>query len=111
MGQVGLVWRIKAGKAQEYEARHARVWPELERLLCDSGVRTFHIYRWGEIVFGHMTVEDYSRLTERFSAELIAARWEAEFKELIEYPNADRITGWPERLRHVWSLNAGPSVT
>jgi L-rhamnose mutarotase len=109
MQRVGHVWKIRPGRASDYDSRHARVWPELERLLRDAGVRAFHIYRRGEIVFSHMEVEDYAKLTTRFSDAPIAARWEAEFKDILEYPNADPITGWPERLHHVWSLDDAAS--
>jgi L-rhamnose mutarotase len=104
MERIGLVWRIRAGCVREYERRHARVWPELERVLRELGVRSFHIYRWGEIVFSHMDVENYGSLTERYAREAVAKRWEAEFSELLEYPNSDPKSGWPERLQHIWSL-------
>ena len=34
----------------------------------------------------------------------VAQRWEEELGDVIEYPNADPETGWPERLEEVWSL-------
>lgn len=106
MEHVGHVWRIRPGRVEEYDRKHAQVWPELERVLRDGGVQSFHIYRRGEIVFSHMDVKDYQRLTEVFAHDPVAMRWEKEFAELLEYPNADPVTGWPERLRHVWSLEA-----
>jgi len=35
---------------------------------------------------------------------VIAQRWEEEMADVLEYPNADPETGWPERLPEVWSL-------
>jgi L-rhamnose mutarotase len=101
--RVGHVWRVRPGRADEYDRLHASVWPELEALLRDAGVRSYHIYRWGDVVFSHMDVEDFTTLVERFGSDPIAQRWEREFSELLEYPNADE-NGWPERARHVWSL-------
>jgi L-rhamnose mutarotase len=102
--RVGHVWRVRPGRSGDYDRMHARIWPELERVLCDAGVREYHIYRWGDIVFSHMEVEDFQRLVERFAHDPVAQRWEEEMAEVIEYPNADSETGWPERLVHVWSL-------
>ena len=34
----------------------------------------------------------------------VAQRWEEVDGELIEYPNADPESGWPEMLVEVWSL-------
>jgi L-rhamnose mutarotase len=90
--------------AAEYDRRHAEVWPELEQVLTEAGVRAYHIHRWGDIVFSHMDVEDYDALVARFAGDPVAQRWEEDFSALIEYPNADPETGWPERARHVWSL-------
>lgn len=104
MERIGNVWKIRPGRALDYEIRHARVWPDLEQLLRDAGVQSFHIHRWGEIVFSHMDVQDYNELTRRFSKDPIGTLWEVEFSDLIEYPNADPSTGWPERLKHIWSL-------
>jgi len=105
MERVGNVWRVRAGKAEEYARRHAEIWPELDALLRGAGVRSYSIYLWGEIVFSHMDVEDYDRLVQAFNGDPVAQRWEREMQELIEYPDADPATGWPERLRTVWSLS------
>jgi L-rhamnose mutarotase len=102
--RVGHVWRVRPGRAADYDRLHARIWPELCRLLREAGVREYHIYRWGEIVFSHMEVDDFDRLVKRFADDAVARRWEEEMAEVIDYPNADRETGWPERLAHVWSL-------
>lgn len=102
--RVGHVWRVKPGKAEAYARRHATIWPELERVLRDAGVRSYTIYLWGELVVSHLEVDDYAGLVERFNADPVALRWEREFADVLEYPNADPVTGWPERLREVWSL-------
>lgn len=104
MERIGHVWRVKPGKAEEYLQRHETIWPELEQLFHEAGVQSYSIYLWGEVVFSHMEVSDYDRMVERFNADPIAQRWESEFASLIEYPNSDPETGWPERLKEVWSL-------
>ena len=90
------------------DRRHAEVWPELEALFRALGVKRWVIYRWGEIVFSHMDVADYERLVALYNDDPIAKRWETEFSSLLEYPNADPETGWPERLRLVWNLGKEP---
>ena len=102
--RIAHVWRIKVGRAEEYARRHATVWPELEKLLIEAGVTTYVIYTWGEIVVSHMEVADYDRLVRRFDGDRLVECWEHEFADILEYPNADPETGWPERLREVWSL-------
>ena len=104
MEYVGHIWRVKPGLGDEYLRRHATVWPELEELLRDAGVTRYSIYLAGEVVFSHMEVESYGRLVERFNGDPIAQRWEEEFSEVLEYPDADPETGWPLRAVEVWTL-------
>ncbi len=104
MENVGHIWRVKPGEADEYVRRHATIWPELERVLRAAGIKRYTIYLRGETVFSHMEVESFDELVERFNGDPIAQRWEAEFSDLIEYPNADPATGWPERVHEVWTL-------
>jgi L-rhamnose mutarotase len=107
MERVGHVWRVKPGKAAEYARLHATIWPELYAILRDAGVTRYTIYAWGDLVFSHMEVEDYARLVERFNGDPVGQRWEELFADILEYPNADPETGWPERLSEVWHLEHG----
>lgn len=102
--EIGHVWRAKPGKAEEYQRIHAEVWPEVEELLREAGVRKYVIYAWGDIFFSHMEVEDYDKMVERFNDDPIAQRWEDELSDLIEYVEADPATGWPRELDRIWAL-------
>jgi L-rhamnose mutarotase len=104
--RIGHVWRVKPGQAQAYLERHRSIWPELATLLREAGVRSYTIYLSGELVFSHMEVDDYARMVERVGCDPVAARWEEQFAEILDYPNADPETGWPEQAVHVWDLDA-----
>ncbi|MGN6188185.1 MAG: L-rhamnose mutarotase [Conexibacter sp.] len=104
MQQIGHAWRTKPGKAEEYARFHAQVWPEVEQVLRDGGVTKYVMYRWGDVIFSHMEVEDYEAMAARFNADPAAQRWEEAVGELIEYVEADPSTGWPLVLEEVWSL-------
>jgi L-rhamnose mutarotase len=102
MQRIGHVWRLRPGKAEEYDERHREIWPELAARLREEGVREYHIYRWGEILFSHMVVEDYAALIAGFAGDSVSQRWEAQMADLL-LPD-DTPDGWPETLTHVWSL-------
>ena len=72
--------------------------------MREAGVERYTIYQWGELVFSHLEVPSYAALVERFNGDPVAQRWEEEMGDVLEYPNADPETGWPERLAEVWSL-------
>ncbi len=104
MRRVGHVWRVRPGRREEYLAEHRTIWPQLSALFREAGVTSYVIYIWGEVVFSHLEVEDYERLVATFNASPVAQRWEGHMSHLIEYPNADPATGWPEEAQEVWSL-------
>jgi L-rhamnose mutarotase len=104
--RVGHVWRVKPGCAEEYRRRHRTIWPELETLLRSAGVLGYTIYLHGELVFSHMEVENYDALVDRLAHDPLAERWEEQFADILEYPDADPRTGWPRRAVEVWTLGA-----
>jgi L-rhamnose mutarotase len=106
MERVGHRWRVYDGRVDDYHRMHATVWGPLEQLFRASGVHEYVIYSAGRDIFSHMLAEDYARVVAAFAADETAQRWEAEFADVIHYPHADPVTGWPERLREVWRLDA-----
>ena len=44
MKRVAFKMFLKPGKRDEYKRRHANLFPELRRLLTESGVRNYSIY-------------------------------------------------------------------
>ncbi|MBT3274922.1 MAG: L-rhamnose mutarotase [Spirochaetales bacterium] len=44
MEQASFKMKLKAGFEEEYKKRHDEIWPELSRLLSDSGVYDYSIF-------------------------------------------------------------------
>ena len=36
--------KVYKGQEKEYEGRHRPIWPELEKVLLDNGVKTYSIF-------------------------------------------------------------------
>jgi L-rhamnose mutarotase len=102
--QIGLVWRIRDGRAEDYDRDHANVWPALEQRMRELGLISFSIFRRGDLVFAHLVVTDYRAFTEAYASDETAQEWEKQWDDLLIVENADPETGWPERLVHVWSM-------
>ena len=107
--RVGLTWRIRAGRAEEYDRRHAVVWPSLETRLRELGVESFDIFRAEETVFAVVVARDFASLIAAYAIDPIAMAWETDMAELI-VDESDPITGWPMMLHRVWSLSL-PDLT
>lgn len=101
---VCIAWRIRDGKVDEYMARHAHMWPELEARLRELGLVDATIFRSGRDCYGHFQVRGgWEAHVAAYDADPLGQRWEREFGELIEF-HPDPATGGPERLTYVWSL-------
>lgn len=44
MKRVAFKMFLKPGLEEEYEKRHSAIWPELKKLLSDTGVRDYSIF-------------------------------------------------------------------
>lgn len=44
MRRVAFKMFLKPGLEEEYEKRHSAIWPELKKLLSDTGVRDYSIF-------------------------------------------------------------------
>lgn len=77
------------GKASEYKQRHDALWPELEALLREKGVRNYSIFldeRDGAL-FGVLEIDDALRL-EELPEEPVMKKWWQYMKDIME-SNAD----------------------
>ena len=90
---------------EKYAAEHVTVWPEIDRLLKDSGFTRYDIYLLGDLVISFIEVDDYEAAVERYNANPDAPRWEEHWGDEVIAGETEEGTGWPMPLRHVWSLD------
>ena len=48
LNQLAFKMYLKPNSVEEYKKRHERIWPELKKLLKETGVKTYHIYHDNE---------------------------------------------------------------
>lgn len=76
---------LKPGFEDEYQRRHAAIWPELKKLLSDSGVRNYSIY-WDKdtnILFAYQEVEG-SEGSQDLGGTEIVQKWWAYMADIME---------------------------
>lgn len=69
--------KLKPGFEQEYERRHAAIWPELKAQITASGVRNYSIF-WDKetnILFGYQEVVGDTNSQDAEAADEITHRW------------------------------------
>lgn len=85
MKRVAFKMYLKPGFEDEYEKRHREIWPEVEKMIKDSGVCDYSIF-WDKetnILFAvQKTSEDTG--SQDLGTEEIIQKWWAYMKDIME---------------------------
>lgn len=77
---------LKPGFEEEYERRHAALWPELKKQIADSGVRNYSIF-WDKdtnILFGYQEVIGENNSQDAEAADEITRKWWDYMADIME---------------------------
>lgn len=81
--------KLFPGYEEEYRRRHDALWPELEELLRNTGIREYSIFlaeRTGQL-FGYLRIDEALKLDE-LPAHPVMQRWWDYMQDIME-TNAD----------------------
>ncbi|RXG27602.1 L-rhamnose mutarotase [Leeuwenhoekiella marinoflava] len=81
--------KLKPGFEEEYKKRHDEIWPELQSLLNESGIKHYSIFLDKETgtLFAFQTLEE-NHTTEAIPQNPIVKKWWAFMADIME-TNAD----------------------
>lgn len=77
---------LKPGFEDEYQRRHAAIWPELKQMLSDAGVRNYSIY-WDKdtnILFAYQEVVGESGGSQDQGDNPIVQKWWDYMADIME---------------------------
>ena len=77
---------LKPGCEQEYEKRHAAIWPELVKMIKDGGVRNYSIF-WDKetnILFGYQECEGEGNSQYTDHVDPITQKWWDMMADIME---------------------------
>jgi L-rhamnose mutarotase len=101
--QIAFRMKLKAGQVEEYERRHANIFPEMEAAIQNAGVRDYSIWHDASTdeLFAVMTVPDPEALAEVRRSD-VARRWWIHMADIME----TQLSGAPlsTPLRRVFRL-------
>ena len=76
---------LKPGFEDEYQKRHAAIWPELKKMLSDGGVRNYSIY-WDKdtnILFAYQEIEG-EESSQDMGANHVVQKWWDYMADIME---------------------------
>jgi L-rhamnose mutarotase len=85
------LFKLKAGKEEEYRRAHQEVWPELIRAAREAGLRNHSVFVAGDSVFAYAEAEDLETALARLDAVQVTRDWNAAMAELMEDVNGARM--------------------
>lgn len=89
MHRVAFKMKLHKGFEEEYARRHKQIWPELSKLLSDSGITDYSIFLDETTLelFGVLKIND-RLLLDSLPASPVMQKWWAYMKDIME-SNAD----------------------
>ena len=105
-----FVMTVNAGQENEYEKRHRAVWPELEAMLREHGVRTYTIFLLQQTrqLFAYVEFDSVEQWNLVAKTE-VCQRWWAHMKDIMP-SNFDNSPTAME-LREVFHLDGSTAAT
>ncbi len=85
MKRIAFKMFLKPGFEQEYAKRHSEIWPEMKKLLSDSGVYDYSIF-WDKetnILFGVQKIEG-DKSSQDVGSNPIVQKWWDYMSDIME---------------------------
>ena len=86
MKRFAFKMQLKAGCEEEYERRHAAIWPELVQRIKEQGVRNYSIYwdRDTNALFAYQECEGEDNSQDTEQVDPVTQRWWDMMADIME---------------------------
>ena len=86
MRRFAFKMQLKVGCEKEYEKRHAAIWPELVKMIKDSGVSNYSIFwdRETNILFGYQECSGEGNSQDTAHVDPITQKWWDMMADIME---------------------------
>jgi L-rhamnose mutarotase len=95
---------VRPGYEEEYERRHAEIWPDMVEALREAGISNYSIFRHGLTLFGYFETDDLERTVEYLGNSEVNQRW-GEYMAPIMKMEIDPNTRFPYLLPLQWHMD------
>jgi L-rhamnose mutarotase len=77
--------QVKKHRLEEYRARHATVWPEMQEALREAGWNNYSLFlRDDGLLIGYLETADFERALSEMGKTDVNRRWQEQMKEFFE---------------------------
>ncbi|MCW3119277.1 MAG: rhaM [Chitinophagaceae bacterium] len=85
MSRVAFKMKLFKGFEAEYKKRHDEIWPELQSLLKNAGIKSYSIFLDEEtnILFAYLTIDNAQELDD-LPAQPVIKKWWEYMKDIME---------------------------
>lgn len=85
MQRVAFKMKLFRGQEEEYKKRHDKLWPDLEELLHQNGIRDYSIFldETTNDLFGVLLIDNPANLDD-LPAHPVMKKWWAYMKDIME---------------------------
>jgi len=104
--RICFLLKVRREKLDEYKARHARVWPEMQGALRDTGWRNYSLFlRPDGLVVGYLETDDFEKARAAMKNHPVNALWQNEMAPLVESVNGAAVDDSFLPLEEVFHLD------
>jgi L-rhamnose mutarotase len=83
--RVCFLLKVRKEKVEEYQERHARIWPEMLDALRETGWRNYSIFlRPDGLLVGYLEADDFEECSAGMKNYEVNARWQTEMAPFFE---------------------------
>ncbi|MDA8142629.1 MAG: L-rhamnose mutarotase [Thermoplasmatales archaeon] len=85
--------KIREDRIEEYKRRHQNVWPEMIRVLKESGIKNYSIFLEGTDVYGYWECENIDQTLGFLTENAVNNKWQEYMSDIILTTPAKRLAG------------------
>ena len=109
--RIAFRMRVHPGQAEEYRRRHDPIWPELEAVLLDHGVRTYSIFLDPDTLdlFAYAEVDSLERWEAVAETDVCRRWWKSMAPLMPSHPDTRPVARDLEEVFHIEAAPDNPA--
>ena len=74
---------LKPGTQEEYKRRHDEIWPEMQALIRNSGIKNYSIWNLGEKLIEYYECDDAEKASKIIHMSDVKKRWDEYMSDIL----------------------------